>query len=453
MEIKEAYKRQQNLEHRIQDAQCNASLADTEDQRNELWVVVADLERELAQVQSEFGGHISRIPEENIPALQKRIKRYIRQAEKNGAPTPNFEVIGEPYEEVRKVNGVTHVFTYRFVVAGGDPPTLSGWTFVATLDHSLDQTVIRTAPGQEIDLSDYRDADPICDHCNKIRSRKDTYIVKHEDGTIKQVGRTCLQDFISTLTPARVVSYFDFIRELREGSFEKGSGERAFGAHEYLTHAACSIRTHGWVSSSQSYDYGDLPTKNAALDNLLNQREQKKDRQGHPLWIDPTEEDERLAEAALVTARQIDPQTDFDHNLKTVASANYWTHRHLGIAAYIVQHHKREVEKEVKKRIQEERVNASNNEHFGEIKDRIELALTVTAIHEIANRFSYEGGVTYITAFEDSEGRKFKWFGSYSLEIGSSYEGRWTIKGHDEFKGIKETVLTRPHSLAIVETV
>jgi hypothetical protein len=455
MEIKEAYKNQLNLESRISNADYEAHLADSDTDRDAILAKASEYEAELAALQAEVGGYIARIPSENLPALEKRINRYIKQAEKNGAPTPVFNITDETDEETKKENGRSYIHTYRFVIAAGDPPSLEGWTFVATLDHSLDETVIRTAPGQEVDLSAYRNADPTCDHCNRIRSRKDTYIVKHEDGTIKQVGRTCLQDFISTLTPARIVNYFNFLRELRDtdSEFYEAKGERVYDPITYLSHVACVIREYGWTSASQAYDYGNIATKQAAADNLYDQENQRKDKQGSPLWTDPSDEDRELAVAALETARAIDPDSDFDHNLKAIASANHWTYRHLGIAAYIVQHHKRQIEKQVKQELHEQRVQASTNEHFGEIKDRLELCLTVTAIHEIENHFSYGASATYITTFEDSEGRKFKWFGSYPLEVGETLEGRWTIKKHDEYKGIKETVITRPHSLEIVETV
>ena len=95
------------------------------------------------------------------------------------------------------------------------------------------------------------------------------------------------------------------------------------------------------------------------------------------------------------------------------------------------------------KRLQEERLAEKVNEHYGEIKERLNLTLTVTRIHEIDGTY----GLTYITSFEDAEGRSFKWFGSYVLEVGAEYEGKWNVKNHDEYKGRKETVITRPHGL------
>lgn len=53
-------------------------------------------------------------------------------------------------------------------------------------------------------------------------------------------------------------------------------------------------------------------------------------------------------------------------------------------------------------------------------------------------------GTTFITKLRDADGNVFKWFGSYDLGRDAVVDATWTVKNHDEFKGVKETVVTRP---------
>lgn len=84
-------------------------------------------------------------------------------------------------------------------------PEQNGWQFVATLVHTEDGNIIRAVPGYTVPV-EYRDRPTWCDHCKTNRIRRDTYIVRHEDGRVMQVGSNCLEDFIgapaSSLTKA-----------------------------------------------------------------------------------------------------------------------------------------------------------------------------------------------------------------------------------------------------------
>jgi hypothetical protein len=61
-------------------------------------------------------------------------------------------------------------------------------------------------------------------------------------------------------------------------------------------------------------------------------------------------------------------------------------------------------------------------------------------------------GTTFITVIEGDDGNQYKWFGSYDLGRGNKIIGKFTVKKHDEFKGVKETVITRPHGIRVIET-
>ena len=132
----------------------------------------------------------------------------------------------------------------------------------------------------------------------------------------------------------------------------------------------------------------------------------------------------------------------------------------LGIAIYgfisAKKNHDRLVEKKI---AEEERAKANAEvEYYGAVGDKFELTLTFD------KSFCFEGayGFTYIHLFHDDEGHQFKWSssnGTYKVEydktadfggieycefeIGHQYFMKGTVKAHNEYKGVKQTVITR----------
>ena len=97
-------------------------------------------------------------------------------------------------------------------------------------------------------------------------------------------------------------------------------------------------------------------------------------------------------------------------------------------------------------------------EYFGAVGDKFERVLTFD------KTFGFEGayGFTYIHLFHDDEGHQFKWSsanGNYKVkyaknvtyggieyvefEVGHKYLMKGSIKAHNEYKGVKQTVITR----------
>jgi hypothetical protein len=84
---------------------------------------------------------------------------------------------------------------------------------------------------------------------------------------------------------------------------------------------------------------------------------------------------------------------------------------------------------------------AKDSLFIGEPKQRLELTLTVQSIFESQGNY----GTTFITKLVDADGNLFTWFGSYSLERGATYTGKWTVKAHEDHPQYgKSTIITRP---------
>jgi hypothetical protein len=79
--------------------------------------------------------------------------------------------------------------------------------------------------------------------------------------------------------------------------------------------------------------------------------------------------------------------------------------------------------------------------HVGNIKDRIDFE----GIVEFVTYREGHYGTTTIVKFRDLDGNVFTWFASGYLQYnkGDRVQVRGTVKKHDEYKGVKQTVLTR----------
>ena len=129
----------------------------------------------------------------------------------------------------------------------------------------------------------------------------------------------------------------------------------------------------------------------------------------------------------------------------------------LGIAIYGFISAKKNHDRLVEKKIAEEELAKTNVkvEYYGAVGDKFELTLTFD------KSFGFEGdyGFTYIHLFHDDEGHQFKWSssrGTYQCwcktngrdgfleyEVGKKYILKGTIKAHQEYCNVKQTVITR----------
>jgi len=134
--------------------------------------------------------------------------------------------------------------------------------------------------------------------------------------------------------------------------------------------------------------------------------------------------------------KNIDANNDYMNNLKIIANdCCVDFRRHLGYAVSMVATYNKIMEKQS----EYEKKNIVN-EYFGEIKKRYDFDLTVKRV----NSFETEYGTKFIYTMNDSDGRIFVWFTMNDwYECGDEINCRATIKEHKDYKGLKQTIVTR----------
>jgi hypothetical protein len=154
---------------------------------------------------------------------------------------------------------------------------------------------------------------------------------------------------------------------------------------------------------------------------------------------EPTDTDKERAAVALEWAREIpeSEREDYLGNVNLVARMGYVTRKTAGVAASILAAHTRATGYGEQPR---QEVRAS--EWVGEIGKRLDgLEVTCESVKGFEGQYGYCGIHKLVTAAGD----RIVWFASGDgwIKEGETVTVSATVKGHNEFRGAKETAVSR----------
>ena len=415
-----------------------------------------------------------RIPESNLWKLEKNLAKLNKRATKLGVEGVKVQTVGTEQVEVKEIVGYNIDGTPQLEATGrfrlvhimtveGVTPKLAGWTLQGVLEQvhtesgELVGNQVRPVPGIELP-AEYRTIEPWCDHCKTTRRRNETFVVKNEDGTYKQVGRNCIVDFLGGADPKALMAgaelLFD-VSALMSEAEDEGFGGGGY-TKEYVTlltvleNTAAVIRNDGWVSRKASEAYamasngaGHKMTTSAHVGNILFGKHDKAFYENYPVEkYKVTEADTAKAEAAIEWAKQggVDQGNDYRYNLWLLANAGR-TDRRIGLACSMLGSHLRELG-QMAERVNQREINAKS-EYLGNPDEKIEF----TAVVEKLFQTSSDYGALNIYTLRTPEGNLLKWFtSSEDLAIDTCYALKGTVKRHETDKylhGAKVTIVTR----------
>ena len=379
------------------------------------------------------------IPTSERETIEKAVARYQKKAASYGC---QFSIsYGEPYAKERAIfdtdydqNGIPfrrHIGKQMIevfdVTIESDLIRKDGYAVVAKIEHLDGGNVVSTF-GEE-GKPEWSNLKPRCQHCGGNHGQKITFIVRHEDGTELQVGRTCLKDYCG-IDPKRI-AYLNQLRDLfldediDHHDFVKHPAVPAFYTSEALALAIHVMKAQGYVKSEENGSnrevMGELVRKNyRATEKELDEAE--------ALANQIVALDQQTARGALLD------------NVQTLIRSGYCKGSHFGFIAYAPLAFKRYTEKMEKQREREaaKETERCNSEHIGQIGQRIEIEIAEMAL---ITSWETQYGFTHLYKFVDKNGNILVWFASKHMSNADKIKA--TIKEHSERDGVKQTVITR----------
>ena len=388
------------------------------------------------------------ILEGNMERLMSKVKRIQNKCRKYGCDF-HFAEVGEEFREVKMSDG--SVKTYRFVIVEAEGVAeINGWKFIASVEHTEKGNIISKACDVEVPAR-YYTTTPICEHCMSRRYRKDTFIIMNmETGEFKQVGRNCLADYTHGMSVEGVAAYaslFDEIIGAGEPIDGVGGGYTTYiDSMDILMYAAEVVRHFGYVKSDGfARGTSDRVVAYYGVDhgwyNRFGESDYRKQLQSEMEechFNADSDEAKSLVEDALKWLDGQDESNNYMHNLKTVCALKWCAVRHVGLLSSLFPAFNKALEREAKKAKAAEDAKKSN--WVGDIKGKVEVA-----VHDFKAVASWDTqwGVTRIYKFTDDSGNVFVWKTSNWVDDDKVEKIVGTVKDHTEFRGEKQTELTR----------
>ena len=437
---------------------------------------------------------VIKIHEDNLALFNEKLADLNKKFAKKGLPLINCEMTSELIEEKLSDAEVSYLFCGQYHPwAEYRRYTL----YTATLSSDFDNTNLKGIDCEfegVVTLVEKAEADKIytfkninyshllkdckCDECGKKISRA-KYLVFSKVGKEVEtrddlivLGTSCSKNYF----PFSIESYFGYLESAFSelGNYDEYNG--SFGGcishyhtlHEIYTATLCTTdnlkvyekegvtkgNVFGWMNNDKIGKYERyrevyrMPQNPIPFEDAIS-------------WIDEI-------------FNKDDVHNDFEMNCRTAfyktlddgtRELRHELHeRFIGIAIYGFISAKNNHEKLVAKKVAEENRAKENAtvEYFGAIGDKFELTLTFDKIFGFETQYGY----SYILLFHDDENHRFKWSssnGNYKVEyakdvenlaygsgveycdyeVGHKYLIKGSIKAHDEYKGCKQTVITR----------
>lgn len=279
-----------------------------------------------------------------------------------------------------------------------------------------------------------------CDHCNTKHHRKNQYILKDENNNEVIVGHTCLKDFMG-IDQSILSSINKKLIQLGHDYYGTGS----VAAEAYMRVLELSfyfIRNNGWLSGKKAMEINEdcdpdkcvMPTSQYVLMAVFPYHDYFHDYSNAV----PSDDDKDNARNALTWLQvQFDDDcNDYIYNNNIIAKRGYARAQEFGMVASVAGSY-------YNKFLRPEKPAKKESQWIGQEGDRDIFSLTLKKVFD----FDTDWGLSRIAIFEDKDQNVVIWKSNtraiFKLDVDVSINIKGTIKKHDEYKGIKQTLLSR----------
>lgn len=343
------------------------------------------------------------IPTQNVATLQADIAKLTKKAAKLGCAAPVLTIGKTVSVKIGETAYGDIVYAQKVEVSvSGEAPKLNDWSFIGTIESVEGSTILRSVPGHQIP-DQYRDADPCnCDHCKINRRRNSTFIVQHESGEFKQVGRSCLRDFLGHANPEHVAAYAQHLVEFDFGDYDEDE-QASYGASTHHAYNTVGIVAAA-IRAIKMFGYRKTEFENNTRDTVSMHLFGKNESSRLPV----EQEDRDQAVQAIEWMRLLSG-SEFSLNVAAYAKCDAVPYKAFGyIAAAAMM---------FLKSIDDLRANAAikqniSNEALGAVGDKISVRATVLTAHKFSRQtyHYHDTGMSQILMLKTDDNKLVKVF-------------------------------------------
>jgi len=433
-----------------------------------------------------------RIHSTRVKDFERRLRAIEKKARKAGIEPPKaqFSTLEEvpyfsydgkdldSYDGSRTPRGY-HVY-HIYMVTKPDYQLPGGWELKAAIEHEEEANMIYSWDGDK-SYEEFRKAPAICDHCKTNRKRNLTYLVKNSEGDLRQVGKTCLKEYMG-IDAAKALLAIDSTRLENMGWDGEAKIPSRYPIHLTIALAKEEIETSGYHKTSEKNS-----TKDAVIETfmMLESRNEKVLQSAKGYIAKALDKHGQYAKEAVIWMKSETFDNDYLNNLKAICLTSSVSTKRMGLLVSMPLAYDNHL-----KKLNADKTNDIESVYFGRVGDKIGTLLTksdrtcerltyftnlktgeIVAFSDtrltnlraqdydksmlaglfltVTTRKVVDGyyGVSTLLKMVDSEGHLFVYFKSgYFDEVvdpGDQIILKGTIKRHEIFNNVKQTVLTR----------
>lgn len=203
------------------------------------------------------------VPVANLSAALARIEQVRKRAARTGVAfaEPQVDVARwcryAPKGAQTSADAARNVWTAVTIEVDAPEVRFDGWRLAGVVERIGTEALVREVPGEDVPAA-HRTTPERCDHCGTRRARRETFVLRHEDGRTTQVGRQCIADFLGGQSVESIINWATFLTSLDGLGDEDDDDARwhdfpaGATALDVLTTAAQVIRVDGHYRKADS---------------------------------------------------------------------------------------------------------------------------------------------------------------------------------------------------------
>lgn len=321
-----------------------------------------------------------------------------------------------------------------------------GYTYIGTLQKvALDNNEYEIQAFGNLPI-EYRTVEFRCDHCNSNRNRLSVNIFKNENNELKIIGTSCSKEYFGENVYSQICKFLGFSMDNLMSDVDDFCGgysdKPIVDKQRVINYAYGLIKLSGkYISKTKSEDsflYSNNPVCSTAslVEYYMSDLSMidKRDLEDFKTKLQELNQFSLDINKVVEFWNTLDSTDTFIYNTQIALKM---LNPQIGLITYAVYKYMVEVED-----FNKSKIDYTKSNYIGNVKDKITENVKVLKLIETEG---FRGATTIIVKMITESGNALTWFATNypDVEENKSYTITGTVKDHSEYKGIKQTILTR----------